>query len=87
MYSIIIGFDVCIKPTNMSIMFQSLVTKLVLFLFIVIHNIFAAMLSLPNLWSEWVIVVLKPTQQLIVQLYDGENKLIFIEMMMRSAEY
>ena len=33
-----------------------------------------------------VIVVLKPTQQLF-QLYHGENKLIFNEMMMRSTLY
>jgi hypothetical protein len=36
--------------------------------------------------SEWVIVVLMPVQQFF-QLYYGENKLIFNEVMMKSALY
>ena len=36
--------------------------------------------------SEWVIVFFNANSA-IFQLYHGKNKLIFIEMMMRSALY
>jgi hypothetical protein len=40
-----------------------------------------------NSLSEWVSALLFNANSAIFQLYNGQNKLIFNEMMMRSALY